>query len=934
MTNPTVFISYSHDSPEHTDRVLKLSDKLRSEGIDCILDQYETSPKEGWPRWMDQNIRSADFVLMVCTETYFKRVMGEEEAGRGQGVKWEGNLIYQHIYVNDSENTRFIPVLFDDCQFKHIPTPVQGATHYRVETSDGYEDLYRRLTNQPRTEKSELGRLKELPQRERKPDFQNIKVSLAKLPVTGADLFGRKKRLEMLTETWQNPKINILSLVAWGGVGKSALVNKWLSELGESFGGAERVFGWSFYSQGAAEGRQVSADQFIVAALCWFGDPEMADSSASAWDKGERLAELIKEERTLLILDGLEPLQTPPPVETGVLKDPALKTLLRELARHNPGLVVISTRLAVTDLRDMHNHSVVEVDLENLSPESGAEYLEFLKVDGTETEREEAAKDFGGHALALTLLGSYLRVVHAGDIRLRDEIPKLTDERKQGAHARRVMESYEKWFVEKPELDILRLMGLFDRPAEAGAIEALRAEPPIDGLTEKLQKLSGANWQFALESLYETYLLAPPDPAEPKTLDCHPLLREHFGERLKAENPAAWREAHSRLYEFYKDSAKELPDTLEEMAPLFAAVAHGCQAGRHEEALRQVYYAQVLRTNEHYSWKQLGSFGSDLAALSSFFETLWHKPVSTIAEAGQRFILNQAGLYLHALSRLTEATQPMQAGLEMDIVGEDWKNAAKQASNLSELYLNSGDLRQALESARQSVELADHGGDEFDRIDNRTVLAYTLYSAGQLDEAETLFCEAEGILKEKQPEFSLLYSVRGFRYCDLLLRQGEFSEVQRRIAKLFEWRQPRDSPLDIALEALSLGRAHLMQEQEAKKPDYTQAAAHLEQAVTDLRQAGDQSYIPHGLLARAELRRVMKEYKRAQADLDEAFTIATRGGMRLFEADCHLEYARLYLAMGEKEQAREAWEKAKTMVAEIGYHRRDGEVEALEGALK
>jgi TIR domain len=66
---PTAFISYSHDSPEHADRVLALSDRLRADGIDCILDQYEVSPPEGWPRWMDRHIRTADFVLMICTPT-------------------------------------------------------------------------------------------------------------------------------------------------------------------------------------------------------------------------------------------------------------------------------------------------------------------------------------------------------------------------------------------------------------------------------------------------------------------------------------------------------------------------------------------------------------------------------------------------------------------------------------------------------------------------------------------------------------------------------------------------------------------------------------------------------------------------------------------------------------------------------------------------
>ena len=50
--------------------MLKLSNRLRNEGVDCNIDQYETSPPEGWPRWMTNQIETADFVLIVCTEKY------------------------------------------------------------------------------------------------------------------------------------------------------------------------------------------------------------------------------------------------------------------------------------------------------------------------------------------------------------------------------------------------------------------------------------------------------------------------------------------------------------------------------------------------------------------------------------------------------------------------------------------------------------------------------------------------------------------------------------------------------------------------------------------------------------------------------------------------------------------------------------------------
>ena len=90
---PKVLISYSHDSPEHRDRVLVLSKRLRKDGIDCTIDQYVVVPPEGWPRWMEKQIRNSDFVLIVCTETYYRRVLGEEDPGRGRGVRWEGHPV-------------------------------------------------------------------------------------------------------------------------------------------------------------------------------------------------------------------------------------------------------------------------------------------------------------------------------------------------------------------------------------------------------------------------------------------------------------------------------------------------------------------------------------------------------------------------------------------------------------------------------------------------------------------------------------------------------------------------------------------------------------------------------------------------------------------------------------------------------------------------
>jgi TIR domain len=127
---PRVFISYSHDSPEHDDRVLHLADRLRADGIDAIIDQYVQSPPEGWPAWCVAEIRKANFVPMVCTETYLRRVNGEEDP---DGVLWEARLIRQDLYDSGSVSGKFVPVLLADGSDAHVPLPVRGRSVYRIE---------------------------------------------------------------------------------------------------------------------------------------------------------------------------------------------------------------------------------------------------------------------------------------------------------------------------------------------------------------------------------------------------------------------------------------------------------------------------------------------------------------------------------------------------------------------------------------------------------------------------------------------------------------------------------------------------------------------------------------------------------------------------------------------------------------------------------
>ena len=303
------------------------------------------------------------------------------------------------------------------------------------------------------------------------------------------------------------------------------------------------------------------------------------------------------------------------------------------------------------------------------------------------------------------------------------------------------------------------------------------------------------------------------------------------------------------------------------------------------------------------------------------------------------------------MGRLSEAAQPMKAGQEMQSNNKDWKNAAQSANNLSELYLTLGDVATAEKYGEQGVTFADRSGDDFQMESKRTTQADALHQAGKDKAAEKLFIEAEKMQKKRDPESPWLYSVRGFRYCDLLLSMGKYQEVLERAVTTVKYENESwYTLLSIALDKLSIGKAYMLLWNFEKSENY------LNQAVDGLREAGTQDHLPRGLLTRAALYRHQKDFHKSWADLDEAKEIAEYGQMRLHLTDYHLEAYRnireQLLASSTKESAKsyliiedgetlslskeemqarfqEHLKEAERLVKETGYHRRDGELKEL-----
>jgi tetratricopeptide (TPR) repeat protein len=380
---PRVFISYSHDSAEHANQVLTLSNRLRREGVDCGIDQYEESPPQGWPQWMIEQIEGAAFVLLVCTETYSRRFSGKEAGNKGKGARWEGAIVTLQLYEDGFTNTRFIPVLLSGGTPSTIPLVLRGTTYYDLSNDRGYQRLYRRLTGQSNKTIEPIVYMPPMPAFEKKQDFfQPWNVPHPHNPF----FTGREKVIsELRAALAHNGSVALLepqAISGMGGIGKTQIAVEYAYRF-------RRDYSAVFWIR-ADTRLSFFADCAEVADLLNLSEanspkPEANVSATKNWlqDNGG----------WLLVLDSADDLE-----------------LIKDLLPLSPqGHVLITSRAQVFDLLGI----VKPIEVDEMTPE---EALEFILVrtgrDGVEITDKEAAKklvaELGYLPLALEQAGAFL----------------------------------------------------------------------------------------------------------------------------------------------------------------------------------------------------------------------------------------------------------------------------------------------------------------------------------------------------------------------------------------------------------------------------------------------------------------------------------------------------------------------------------------------
>jgi hypothetical protein len=154
MEIPKVFISYSHDSLEHKKWVLDLGSRLRNNGIDSILDQWELTPGDDLPHFMEQNLSKANYIIMVCTERYVSK------ANQGTGGVGYEKMIITSSLLNKIDENIIIPILRQKGTFS-VPTFLKSKLFIDFSQNEDYEfsfdELIRKIHKSPIFKKPVIG---------------------------------------------------------------------------------------------------------------------------------------------------------------------------------------------------------------------------------------------------------------------------------------------------------------------------------------------------------------------------------------------------------------------------------------------------------------------------------------------------------------------------------------------------------------------------------------------------------------------------------------------------------------------------------------------------------------------------------------------------------------------------------------------------------
>ncbi len=714
---------------------------------------------------------------------------------------------------------------------------------------------------------------------------------------------GRREMLKTMTEWYNDPDVSIGALIGWGGVGKSALVRKWYDSLEENKIHPDGIFWWGFY-------RNASLDRFLNALLSYISQGQIdLDTTKGIWEKTDKIKEYISKGAYLIILDGLEQMQkSESGDEFGKMAHRECTELLHYLAdTAGAGLCLVTTRFPVKDLDRWHGRSFRTVPLVDLSVPDALAMLRKRGVKGNDEEMKEVIEKYKGHALSLTSVAGFVKRYHDGDITKAPDVQFVFGVKERFKDVNKLLHKYAEKMSES-ELVFLNIFSLFrGEVTEKEFAGVFRHKTDGTDFNDVLVKMNELDVKDLVDGLVDWRLVSYDETK--KSYSTHPLIKTYFESIFDEKNE---RLCHKSIYRYFGERAPELPETLEEMQPLFEQVYHGCAAGLYDGVWYGVYWDKISRRNENFIVPKLGGWETDLSLVRNFFpngEFLQLPLVSRKRE--QSWLLNSAGLFLLNTGRPKEASNVLRLLAETDTKGDDWAGASATLQNLADLQFRIGEIQKGLQSARRALEMAEKAGSTEDILRGQGYLAYTFHLLGKSKEAEKWFKEADGL--ERKMNERRLYSIGGVFYADFLLSTERIDEALELTGQNLEFCREYSSINDFS-------RCHrCLAAIERIRGNQKEAEAHLEKALELARKVGMPGLEIETLLEYSRLYLDKGEYKDAIKAANEVLKLCQRTGFLLYEPDAEVVLARAYLGQKDFDQAKTFANSAHSKAKKMGY---------------
>jgi tetratricopeptide (TPR) repeat protein len=738
------------------------------------------------------------------------------------------------------------------------------------------------------------------------------RVDVWRLASTPSHMVGRTAESEALTRAWLSGNDNVVSVVGWGGAGKTTLIANWLAEMAAyRYHGAENVFAWSFDGQFDGE-NWVTSDQFFDA-LIRFLDIEGV-SSSTTWERCREATHRLQQSKSLIILDGLERIQHPPGALEGTFRERVMQMFIRELAALNTGMLVLASRLPIIDIDAYVGKTCRLVPVPELSRAESIEILTSGGIQGDLPQLSRIAAEVRDHPLSLRLLSGYLQTVFTGDARLWESSGLSKAVAGEGGNASAIMDQYAAWFDGKPELQLLQMLGLFNREATEEELAVLRERPVCTGLNDQFTEMNRADLAYTMSSLRRAGMIQINGDRD-GAVDAHPLVREYFQRSFRKRSPDAFREGHRRLRNLLAAKSSSRPNSLEECAPVMAAIWHGTRAGDNTEALESLYRPRLAQ-DHHFLRDGLGAAASNHAVLSYLLEDTGSQPLSDEQVSS---LLADQSLDLRMMGNTAEAIFPLQHAIRLTRSSNNPLALVNQLRHLSQLELALGKVDEACRHAEEALRLSiEQQPRSLETLSARTSCAHALLQSGRYNDARQVLSRADLFADEALAAFTphasrVTSCIAIYRTVDTLLGLNEIGT--RNVGS----HHSGTNDLDMAIRALSIARSAV--DASPTKPGLLGAAllelaseriadsaglleptspTRLARAVEDIRTVGQRPWIIEANLVQCRAMTLAGMYDQASSVLEVAERLAAGDGMVLQKLVCQIE--RLLVDTGQGPQ--------------------------------